>query len=139
MIPVTLNDTVKNINVIVVDDSNTMRKLIRNLLNQIGFNNVDESESALKALKLLENKKYGLVLTDCNMPEVNGLEFTKRIRSHSNQNINKIPVIMITAESKTDVVIEAKKSGVNNYVVKPFTVEGLEKKITLVFNALKLI
>lgn len=132
-----LTEKIKQINILVVDDANTMRRIIRMVLSQIGFYNVDEAESGANALEMLKTKNYGLVITDCNMPEINGIELTEKIRA--NESTKNIPIIMITAESNVENVIRAKKAGVNNYIVKPFTADALEKKITLVFALLKLI
>ena len=125
----------KNMNVLVVDDYQTMIRIIKNLLKQLGFNNVDEATDGGSAYEMLNSKKYGLVISDWNMEPVSGIELLKKVRSTSgNDNISKVPFIMITAESKTENVIAAKQAGVNNYIVKPFNAETLKAKITSVIG-----
>ena len=125
----------KNMNVLVVDDYQTMIRIIKNLLKQLGFNNVDEATDGGAAYSLLEKKKYGLVISDWNMEPVSGLDLLKKVRATaSNDAISKVPFIMITAESKTENVIAAKQAGVNNYIVKPFNAETLKTKITSVIG-----
>ena len=121
-------------NVLVVDDYNTMRRIIRNLLSQIGFNNVEEAVDGSEALGKLRDKNYGLVISDWNMEPMTGLQLLKECRADS--RLKTLPFIMITAESKTENVVEAKKAGVNNYIVKPFNADTLKKKIESVLGAL---
>ncbi len=113
--------------VLVVDDYATMRRIIRNLLNQIGFKTVDEADSGITALEKLRSNKYGLIVSDWNMEPMTGLELLKTVRSDA--ALSAMPFIMVTAESKTDNVIAAKAAGVSNYVVKPFNAETLKSKI----------
>lgn len=125
----------KNMNVLVVDDYQTMIRIIKNLLKQLGFNNVDEATNGPAALDLINSKKYGLIISDWNMEPMSGLELLKTVRSNtSNENISKVPFIMVTAESKTENVIAAKQAGVNNYIVKPFNAETLKTKISSVIG-----
>ncbi len=125
----------KNMNVLVVDDYQTMIRIIKNLLKQLGFNNIDEATDGTAAYELISQKKYGLVISDWNMEPMSGLELLKKVRATSeNDNISKVPFIMVTAESKTENVIAAKQAGVNNYIVKPFNAETLKTKIASVIG-----
>lgn len=125
----------KNMNVLVVDDYQTMIRIIKNLLKQLGFNNVDEATDGSMAYEMVTKKKYGLVISDWNMEPMSGLDFLKKVRATAdNDNISKVPFIMITAESKTENVIAAKQAGVNNYIVKPFNAETLKTKISSVIG-----
>ncbi len=125
----------KNINILIVDDYQTMLRIIKNLLKQVGFNNVDEATDGSMAFHMLQKKDYGLVISDWNMEPMTGLELLQKVRA-SNENYNKIPFIMVTAESKTENVIAAKQAGVNNYIVKPFNAETLKTKIESVLGPL---
>ena len=120
--------------VLVVDDFATMRKIVRNILKQIGFEDITEAEDGNAALRVLKNEKIGLVVTDWNMPNMSGLELLQEIRR--NGQTQKIPVLMVTAEGLKENVMEAVKAGVNNYVVKPFTAEVLQEKIETIFKKL---
>lgn len=122
----------KKMPVLIVDDYKTMLRIIKNLLNQLGFENVDEATDGLSAFKKAKEKAYGLVISDWNMEPVSGYEFLKMVRSDA--ELKSLPFIMVTAESKTDNVIAAKQAGVNNYIVKPFTGVTLKQKIESVFN-----
>ena len=125
----------KNMNVLVVDDYQTMIRIIKNLLKQLGFSNVDEALNGQAAMEMINSKKYGLVISDWNMEPMSGLELLKTVRATtSNENISKVPFIMVTAESKTENVIAAKQAGVNNYIVKPFNAETLKSKIAAVIG-----
>ena len=117
--------------VLVVDDYSTMIRIIRNLLKQIGFEDIDDATDGSSALSKMEGKKYGLVISDWNMEPMTGYELLKQVRS--NPQLSKTPFIMVTAESKTENVIAAKKAGVNNYIVKPFNAQTLKTKIEAVF------
>ncbi len=117
-----------NMNVLIVDDYQTMLRIIKNLLKQIGFNSVDEATDGSMAFEMLQTKNYGLVISDWNMEPMTGLELLKQVRA-SNDAFSKVPFIMVTAESKTENVIAAKQAGVNNYIVKPFNAETLKTKI----------
>lgn len=124
----------KNMNVLVVDDYQTMIRIIKNLLRQLGFNNVDEATDGQSALDMIGKKQYGLVISDWNMEPMTGLDLLKAVRSAANENFSRTPFIMVTAESKTENVIAAKQAGVNNYIVKPFNAETLKTKIASVLG-----
>jgi len=117
--------------VLVVDDYKTMVRIIRNLLKQIGFEDVDEASDGTEALAKLKERPYGLVISDWNMEPMTGYELLKQVRA--SDALNNTPFIMITAEAKSENVIAAKKAGVNNYIVKPFNAETLKGKIDAVF------
>ncbi|MGB0719633.1 MAG: response regulator [Bdellovibrionales bacterium] len=123
----------KNMNVLIVDDYSTMLRIMRNLLKQLGFSNVDEATDGGEALAKVKQKNYGLIISDWNMEPMTGLQLLKEIRA-SNENYKGTPFIMVTAESKTDNVIQAKQAGVNNYIVKPFNAETLKSKMTAVLG-----
>jgi two-component system, chemotaxis family, chemotaxis protein CheY len=115
--------------VLVVDDYNTMIRILRNLLKQLGFDDIDDAPDGSAALSKMREKRYGLVISDWNMEPMTGYELLKEVRSDPNLT----PFIMVTAESKTENVIAAKKAGVNNYIVKPFNAQTLKSKIEAVF------
>ncbi len=118
--------------VLVVDDFATMRKIVRNILKQIGFENIMEAEDGNAALRLVKSEQVGLVVTDWNMPNMTGLDLLKAIRQDP-QTAN-LPVLMVTAEGLKENVMDAVKAGVNNYVVKPFTAEVLQEKLETIFK-----
>ena len=118
--------------ILVVDDYQTMVRIIRNLLKQLGFENVDDASDGNAAIAKMRDKKYGLVISDWNMEPMTGYDLLKEVRS--DPNLATTPFIMITAESKTENVIAAKKAGVNNYIVKPFNAQTLKGKIESVFS-----
>ena len=118
--------------VLVVDDYKTMTRIIRNLLKQIGFTNIDDASDGQAALKCLQEKTYGLVISDWNMQPMTGYELLKAIRA--DEKLKDIPFIMVTAEAKSDNVVAAKEAGVNNYIVKPFNAQTLKEKIEAVFQ-----
>ena len=117
----------RNINVLIVDDYRTMLRIIRNLLKQLDFNNVDEATDGQEALSKLRAGNFGLVISDWNMAPMTGLDLLKEVRADA--RLKSLPFIMITAESKTENVIAAKQAGVSNYIVKPFNAETLKEKI----------
>jgi two-component system chemotaxis response regulator CheY len=117
--------------VLVVDDYNTMVRIIRNLLRQLGFENVDDACDGASALAKLRQRKYGLVISDWNMEPMSGYDLLRQVRS--DPELADTPFIMVTAESKTENVIAAKKAGVSNYIVKPFNAQTLRNKIEAVF------
>jgi two-component system, chemotaxis family, chemotaxis protein CheY len=121
-----------NAPVLVVDDYQTMIRIIRNLLKQLGFENVDEAADGAEALAKMREKKYGLVISDWNMEPMTGYELLREVRS--DDVLRPTPFIMVTAESKTENVIAAKKAGVNNYIVKPFNVQTLKSKMASVLG-----
>ena len=118
--------------ILVVDDYKTMIRIIRNLLKQIGFDDVDEAADGSEALGKMREKKYGLVISDWNMEPMTGYELLKEVRA--DEKLSRTPFIMVTAVSKTENVIAAKKAGVNNYIVKPFNAQTLKSKIDAVFG-----
>ncbi len=117
--------------ILVVDDYTTMIRIIRNLLKQLGFENVDDASDGSTAL--VHSKKYGLVISDWNMEPMTGYDLLREVRA--NPELSQTPFIMITAESKTENVIAAKKAGVSNYIVKPFNAATLKTKMDAVFGA----
>ncbi len=119
--------------ILVVDDYRTMIRIIRNLLKQIGYEHVDEATDGSEALTKLRGKRYGLIISDWNMEPMTGYELLKEVRA--DPALAPTPFIMVTAESKTENVIAAKKAGVNNYIVKPFNAQTLKNKIDAVFAA----
>jgi two-component system, chemotaxis family, chemotaxis protein CheY len=119
--------------ILIVDDYKTMIRIIRNLLKQLGFEDVDEAADGKEALDKLREKKYGLVISDWNMEPMTGYELLREVRG--DPALAKTPFIMVTAESKTENVVAAKKAGVNNYIVKPFNAATLKSKIDSVFAA----
>ncbi len=121
-----------NAPVLVVDDYQTMIRIIRNLLKQLGFENVDEASDGAEALGKMREKKYGLVISDWNMEPMTGYELLREVRA--DEVLKPTPFIMVTAESKTENVIAAKKAGVNNYIVKPFNVQTLKSKMASVLG-----
>jgi len=117
--------------ILVVDDYTTMIRIIRNLLKQIGFENVDDANDGSAALAKMQGKQYGLIISDWNMEPMTGYDLLREVRA--NPALSKTPFIMITAESKTENVIAAKKAGVSNYIVKPFNAATLKTKMEAVF------
>ncbi|PCI33434.1 MAG: two-component system response regulator [Alphaproteobacteria bacterium] len=122
----------KAMSILIVDDYKTMLRIIRNLLKQLGFNNVDEASDGAEALNKLRSKSYNLIISDWNMEPMTGYELLKEVRA--DDILKKTPFIMVTAESKTDNVIAAKKAGVNNYIVKPFNAATLKQKLSSVLG-----
>ena len=122
----------KNINVLIVDDYKTMLRIVRNLLKQLGFNNVDEATDGSMALQMLRVGSYGLIISDWNMEPMTGLQLLKEVRA--DEKLKALPFIMITAESKTENVVAAKAAGVSNYIVKPFNAETLKTKMVSVLG-----
>ena len=118
--------------VLVVDDYQTMIRIIRNLLNQLGFKNIEEAKDGRQALEKLNSGRFGLVISDWNMEPMTGYELLQQVRA--SDKLKATPFIMVTAESKTENVIAAKKAGVNNYIVKPFNAETLKGKLKSVLG-----
>ncbi len=112
--------------VLVVDDYKTMIRIIRNLLKQLGFEDIDDAADGTEALEKMKQRRYGLVISDWNMEPMTGYELLKQVRADG--SLSKTPFIMVTAESKTENVIAAKKAGVNNYIVKPFNAQDAERQ-----------
>lgn len=117
--------------VLVVDDSGTMINIQRNLLRQLGFNDIDDAQDGPAALAKMRDRRYGLVISDWNMEPMSGYDFLREVRS--DPILKRTPFIIVTAEAKTEHVIAAKKAGVSNYIVKPFNAESLRMKIEAVF------
>lgn len=120
-------------NILVVDDYATMRRILRGLLQQIGFKNIDDAGDGGTALTKLRERPFGLVISDWNMEPMSGLVLLKEVRADS--KLKELPFIMVTAESKTENVVAAKEAGVSNYIVKPFNADTLKKKIEAVGGA----
>lgn len=118
----------KNMPILVVDDFNTMRRIVKSLLKQLGFNNVDEAVDGDDALNKISTKPYGLVLSDWNMEPKSGIDLLKEVRAQEKHK--NLPFILITAESKVENIMEAKKAGVDQYIVKPFNAKTLKEKLT---------
>ena len=119
-------------NILIVDDYKTMLRIIRNLLNQLGFQNVEEATDGGAALKKMRENNFGLVISDWNMEPMTGLQLLKEVRADS--RLKSTPFIMVTAESKTENVVAAKAAGVNNYIVKPFNAATLKTKLVAVIG-----
>lgn len=121
-----------NMKVLIVDDFATMRRILRNILKQIGFTNIIEADDGKSAFKELKKEKFDLVLCDWNMPEMPGIELLNKVRS--DDELKDLPFIMVTAEAQKENIVEAVKAGVSNYVVKPFTAETISEKLKKVFD-----
>jgi two-component system, chemotaxis family, chemotaxis protein CheY len=121
-----------SMNILIVDDYKTMLRIVRNLLNQLGFQNVDEATDGTAALTKLRERNFGLVISDWNMEPMTGLQLLKEVRSDI--RLKTTPFIMVTAESKTENVVAAKEAGVNNYIVKPFNAATLKQKLVSVIG-----
>lgn len=121
-----------NMKVLIVDDFATMRRILRNVLKQIGFTNINEADDGKSALKELKKEDFDLVLCDWNMPEMSGIELLNTVRS--DEKLKEIPFVMVTAEAQKDNIVDAVKAGVSNYIVKPFTAETVGEKLQKVFG-----
>jgi len=121
-----------SIKVLVVDDFATMRRIIKNLLKQLGFTTMDEAEDGMKALQKLKSEHFDLVISDWNMPNMTGIELLQAVRA--DDGLKKTPFLMVTAEADKENVLLAIKMGVNNYIVKPFTADVLQEKLTKIFS-----
>ena len=122
----------RSINVLIVDDYKTMLRIIRNLLKQINFNNVEEASDGTEALQKLRSGQFGLVISDWNMEPMTGLQLLQEVRADA--RLKPVPFIMVTAESKAENIVAAKEAGVSNYIVKPFNAETLQSKIEKVLG-----
>ncbi|MEW5948057.1 MAG: chemotaxis response regulator CheY [Thermodesulfobacteriota bacterium] len=122
----------KNMRILVVDDFNTMRRIVKNILKQLGFENVGEAENGQEALEVLKKEKFDFIITDWNMPVMTGLDLLKAIKADA--ALKDLPVMMVTAEAQQQNIVEAVKNGASNYIVKPFTAEVLEEKINKIFK-----
>lgn len=124
----------KNMNILIVDDFSTMRRIVKNLLRDLGFNNTQEADDGLTALPMLKKGDFEFVVTDWNMPGMQGIDLLKNIRADA--ELKHLPVLMITAEAKREQIIEAAQAGVNGYIVKPFTAATLKEKLDKIFERL---
>ena len=122
----------KDMKILVVDDFSTMRRIIKNLLRDLGFSNIEEADDGSTALPMLKNGDFDFLITDWNMPAMQGIDLLKEIRK--DQELASLPVMMVTAESKKDQIFEAARAGVNGYIVKPFTAQTLKEKIEKIFE-----
>jgi two-component system chemotaxis response regulator CheY len=122
----------KDISILIVDDFPTMRRIVRSLLKELGFNNVDEAEDGQEGLAKLQTGQFQFVVSDWNMPNLDGLEMLKRIRG--DETMKELPVLMVTAEAKKENIIAAAQAGASGYVVKPFTAATLEEKLNKIFE-----
>jgi len=124
----------KNMRILIVDDFSTMRRIVKNLLNDIGMTNTAEAEDGHSALAALRASSFDFVITDWNMPGMTGIDLLKSIRS--DDKLKTLPVLMVTAESKREQIIEAAQHGVNGYIIKPFTAQTLQEKLDKIFERL---
>lgn len=118
--------------ILIVDDFSTMRRIIKNLLRDLGFSNTHEADDGVTALPMLRNGDFDFLVTDWNMPGMNGIDLLREVRKDS--KLSALPILMVTAEAKRDQIIEAAQAGVNGYVVKPFTAQVLKEKIEKIFE-----
>ena len=123
----------KDLKFLVVDDFSTMRRIIKNLLHDLGYQNVSEADDGTTALPMLQGGEIDFLITDWNMPGMPGLDLLKAVRS--DPKLAKLPVLMLTAEAKREQIIEAAQAGVNGYVIKPFTAETLKEKLDKILSA----
>ncbi|MFA5073240.1 MAG: chemotaxis response regulator CheY [Nitrospirota bacterium] len=121
--------------ILVVDDFSTMRRIIKNVLKQLGFENIDEAEDGAQALTKLKTGNFGFMVSDWNMPNMDGIELLKAVRS--DPALKDLPILMVTAEAEKEKVVTAIQAGVNNYIVKPFTPEVFMEKMEKIFEKLK--
>jgi len=122
----------KNMKILVVDDFSTMRRIIKNLLRDLGFTNISEADDGSTALPMLQSGDFDFLVTDWNMPIMTGIDLLKAVRA--DERLSTMPVLLVTAEAKKDQIVEAAQAGVNGYVVKPFTAETLKEKIEKIFE-----
>ena len=123
-----------NFKFLVVDDFATMRRIIRNLLKELGFSNVDEAEDGVSALQKLRNERFDFVVSDWNMPNMTGIDLLRNIRA--DEQLKSLPVLMVTAEAKKENIIAAAQAGASGYVVKPFTAATLDEKLKKIFQSM---
>lgn len=121
--------------ILIVDDFSTMRRIIKNLLRELGFNNTMEADDGSTALPMLKNGGFDFLVTDWNMPNMEGIDLLRMVRA--DPVLKTLPVLMVTAEAKRDQIVEAAQAGVNGYIVKPFTAETLKEKIDKIFERLE--
>ena len=122
----------KNMKILIVDDFSTMRRIIKNLLRDLGFTNTTEADDGQTALPILKEGDFDFLVTDWNMPGMTGIELLKAVRADA--KLSALPVLMVTAEAKRDQIVEAAQAGVNGYVIKPFTAQVLKEKIDKIFE-----
>jgi len=123
-----------NMSILVVDDFSTMRRIIKNLLGELGFSNIKEADDSASALPMLRSEKFDLLVSDWNMPKMQGIELLKAVRA--NAELAHLPVLLVTAEAKKEQIVEAARAGVNGYIVKPFTAKTLKEKLEKIFERL---
>jgi two-component system chemotaxis response regulator CheY len=128
-------DVDKNMKILIVDDFPTMRRIIKNLLNDLGFNNIVEADDGITALPMLQTGSFDYLITDWNMPKMSGIDLLKAVRANS--KLSSMPVLLVTAEAKRQQIIEAAQAGVNGYIIKPFTAETLKEKLDKAVERLK--
>ena len=128
-----LDHVPRDMKILVVDDFSTMRRIVKNILQQLGFSNIEEAEDGKVALNRLKGGGVDFIISDWNMPNMMGIDLLRHVRS--DDSLKKTPFLMVTAESQKENVIEAVQAGVSNYIVKPFTAETLEQKLELIFKA----
>lgn len=124
----------KGMKILVVDDFATMRRIIRNLLRDLGFNNSEEADDGVTALPMVKTGRYDFLITDWNMPLMEGIDLVRSIRA--NAELHDLPILMVTAEARREQIVAAAEAGVNGYIVKPFTAQTLEQKIAKIFERL---
>ena len=124
----------KNMKILIVDDFSTMRRIIKNLLKDLGFANIQEADDGSTALPMLQQGDFDFVVTDWNMPGMQGIDLLRAIRADA--NLKHIPVLMVTAEAKKEQIVAAAQAGVNGYVIKPFTAATLKEKLAKIFERL---
>ena len=122
----------KNMKILIVDDFSTMRRIIKNLLRDLGFTNTHEADDGLTALPMLQSGNFDFLVSDWNMPGMTGIDLLKAVRA--DPKLAALPVLMVTAETKREQIIQAAEAGVNGYVIKPFTAGTLEEKISKIFE-----
>jgi two-component system chemotaxis response regulator CheY len=121
--------------ILIVDDFSTMRRIIKNLLRDLGFTNTSEADDGQTALPMLQQGNFDFLITDWNMPGMEGIELLKRVRA--DDNLKSMPVLLVTAEAKKEQIVEAAQAGVNGYIVKPFTAGTLKEKIEKIFERIE--
>jgi two-component system chemotaxis response regulator CheY len=120
---------------LVVDDFSTMRRIVRNLLKELGFTNVDEAEDGVVALQKLKSGTFDFIVSDWNMPNMTGIELLRAVRGDA--ALKHLPVLMVTAEAKKENIVEAAQAGANGYIVKPFTAATLDEKLNKIFQTMQ--
>ena len=125
----------KNMKILIVDDFSTMRRIIKNLLRDLGFNNTDEADDGTTGLPKLQSGNYDFLVTDWNMPGMTGIDLLRAVRA--DERLKTLPVLMVTAEAKKEQIVLAAQEGVNGYIVKPFTAQTLKEKIDKIFERIE--